>query len=159
MNPKLRRGLLLWLVVGSFCLVVLLAGAGFLAEGRTLTPTEQQVVGSWEFTEAERPTTRVVYHFEPDGRAVEEHYYLTSATPLIPALAMHGAWRVESDGQLVVERVGGANGLAMEATRRVRSLAGQQRYQFPLLRRLYKLTTATPERLIFTELEMQRVEQ
>ena len=159
MNLNRRRGLLVWLMAGSFLVVALLAGARFVAGGRSLTPTEQQVVGSWEFTELEQPTTRVVYHFEPDGRVVEEHYYQTSVTPGIPALTMHGAWRVESDGQLVVERIGGVDGLATEATRRLRSLAGQQQYQFPLLRRLYNLTSATPQRLIFTDLEMQRVDR
>jgi hypothetical protein len=124
-----------------------LLGANHLSRHRPLTTTELKCVGSWCFRMPETPSTLQVYHFADNGRVLEEHYYLTSATPTIPRLKMHGVWQVEQDGRLIVERARGVNGAILEVTRQARNLAGQEQYDFGILRRFYKVRRVEPGRL------------
>ncbi len=119
------------------------------ANHRKLTPAEEKCVGSWSFKELGHPSTLFVYHFSNDGRAVEEHYYLTSATPTKPRLKMYGVWHVERDGRLVVEPAPGATGAMVEASRMIKNLGGNNEYDFPILRRFYKIVSITPSELKF----------
>jgi hypothetical protein len=130
------------LLIGGLAFVLLLAIAYWLTSPRELTATEENCVGSWCFPSADNPSTLIVYHFLADGRAVEEHYYLTSATPTVPRLTMHGVWRIEKDGRLLVEPSKGIAGVITEASRQIRTLRGDQRSDHPLHRRIYKFVSA-----------------
>lgn len=129
------------LLLGGGAFLLLLGIAYWQAKPRELTPTEKSCVGSWCFTSADNPSTLIVYHFLANGRAVEEHYYLTSATPNVPRLTMHGVWRIEKDGRLLVERSSGIAGVFTEASRQMRSLRGDRRYEHRMLRRIYKFVS------------------
>jgi hypothetical protein len=136
-NRRMRR----WILGGLVPAVALLVACG-VAGHRKLTPTERQCVGSWSFTLDEQPATLFVYRFHDDGRVTEEHYYLTSANPTSPRLRMHGVWRIESDGRLIVDRPGGIDGVLTEAARRIQRLCGRREYEHRLCRRIYKLVSA-----------------
>ena len=146
---SLRRLPRYTLLFGAILLLTTLAAVFNGLSQRGLSTTEQQYVGTWTFLSPEKPTTRIVYHFDPHGQATEEHFYLTSATPDVPQLTMYGAWRVERDGQLVVEQSGGITGLANEASRQLRSMAGRPSSQFRILRRTYRLTAMDSDVLHF----------
>ncbi len=143
-----RIRLSLW-ILGGVVLTLTLLGVWHLFSHRSLTPMEKRLVGAWSFPRPGDPSTLHVYRFRDDGRVVEEHYYLTSATPTTPRLRMHGVWRIESDGRLVVERPEGMDGAMVEVSRQIRNFGGDQKYDHPLLRRTYKLITADATRLTF----------
>lgn len=148
--PASRRHRLL---IGS--VAVLLAVIALLtwqiAQQRSLSPLEQACVGRWIFPpDDDAKHLRKVYDLRADGQVREEHYYLSSATPDVPRLIMYGRWRVEPDRTLVVERAGGLSGLASEGTRRMRSLLGEKQFEFPLLRRFYKVQQTGTDGLVVT---------
>ena len=76
-----------------------------------LNATETRCLGRWSFISPNDSTRLIVYQFDSRRRVREEHYYLTSATPTIPRTTMLGQWRVESDGQLIVEPSAGVDGM------------------------------------------------
>lgn len=144
-----RRFRLLVSVLGG---VTLLLAVGWLSRplsARDLTESERLCTGAWCFTEPDAPDTLFVYRFREGGRAVEEHYYLTSATPSVPRLKMHGVWRIDDDRWLVVEQAAGIGGVATEVSRRLRSLSGDRTSSHRILRRQHKLVSAEPDRLAF----------
>lgn len=148
--PASRRHRLL---LGS--IAVLLAVIALLTwqitQQRSLSPLEQACVGRWSFPpDDDAKHVRKVYDLRADGQVREEHYYLSSATSNVPRLIMYGRWRVEPDRTLVVERAGGMSGLASEVTRRMRTLLGERQFEFPLLRRFYKVQQTGTDGLVVT---------
>lgn len=140
-----KRGLV---VAGVGVLVVMAVAAGVVCRqgGRTLTAQELPCVGAWGFVSPESPTTFQVYELRADGRAIEEHYYLTSVSPTIPSLVMEGVWQVDGD-RLVLDSPEGVAGFLTEASRLTREWTGQDQYPFPMLRRSFVLKSADADRL------------
>jgi hypothetical protein len=109
-----------------------------------LTELESRCVGSWEFTSPDNSSTLIVYHFGKDRNVREEHYYLTSATPMVPRITMVGQWRVESDDRMVVERRGGLKGLGDSGSGLIRGvLNDDRRLARPVSTRFYRIDSAT----------------
>jgi hypothetical protein len=147
MEAQHRRGTI-WIVSGLL-ICALLTVTYFLSIRRQLTDDEQKLIGAWCFSRPEDSNILHVYHFDPHGRAIEEHYYLTSATPTVPRLRMYGVWRLERDNRMVVERPGGIDGLIGEAARQVRVFRGDRQSDIPLLTRFYRLVGADASGLRF----------
>ena len=139
-----------WWLLGGVLIVVMVAGLCAVIERRPaqLSAMEKLCVGSWSHRVPGDDATLIVYHFEGNGRAREEHYYLTSATPDTPGVTLVGRWWVESDGQLVVEASGGLTGMLDVASGYARDVfSDDQRFARPMLRRFYWIDQATEKEL------------
>ncbi len=85
----------------AFCVVACFVTRPYFV---SLTAAERLMVGSWTYISPDHAAkTMIVYHFAADRRVLEEHYYLTSASPTIPRISMAGKWNVDQDGRLTVE--------------------------------------------------------
>ena len=91
-----------WIVLAIMTLVMVVMVV-VAAIPSKLSVAESQCVGSWAFTEADDLDVQIVYHLHADRRAVEEHYYLSSASPQVPRLTFRGRWDVDSSGRLTVQ--------------------------------------------------------
>ena len=110
-----------------------------------LTATEAACVGRWWYLDPDNANRLILFEFGDDRRAFEHHYYLSSATPELPRISMAGQWRVELDGQMVVEPSSGLTGIADFAASSIDEAIGTDANSLqPVLRQFYWVEAATP---------------
>lgn len=140
------RRFLFWGAIGAiFCVAISVV---VRQQPPKLNAMETRCVGRWSFISPNDSTRLIVLHFDSRRQVREEYYYLDSATPTIPRTTMLGQWRVESDGQLIVEPSAGVGGMLDAASGKARAnLADDERLPKPVLRRSYWIIDATNQGL------------